>query len=123
MKVRLKKLMASGIQGLAIAAATLAVAAGGVAEEQKPRQVLFTDVNVFDGKSEELQMGVNVLVEDNIITSVGAQTTAADGAAWPYAAAGSKPGAITGERRRTSSKPIEIDGKVQISRQAHPLKR
>ncbi len=80
MKVRLKKLMASGIQGLAIAAATLAVAAGGVAEEQKPRQVLFTDVNVFYGKSEELQMGVNVLVEDNIITSVGAQTTAADGA-------------------------------------------
>src|SRR5210317_2592748 len=80
MKVRLKKVAMSCIKGLVVVTAMHAVTAAAVDDEQKPQQVLFTDVNVFDGKSEDLKMGVNVLVEDNIITSVGAQTTAADGA-------------------------------------------
>src|SRR5210317_1979854 len=80
MKVCLKKLWVSGMKGLVIVTAMQAAMAAASDDEQKPQQVLFTDVNVFDGKSEDLKMGVNVLVEDNIITSVGAQTTAADGA-------------------------------------------
>lgn len=80
MRVRLKKFVASGIRGLVVVTAIHAAMVAAAEGEQKPRQVLFTDVNVFDGKSEDLKMGVNVLVEDNIITSVGAQTTAADGA-------------------------------------------
>lgn len=80
MRVRLKKFVASGIRGLVVVTAIHAAMVAAAEDEQKPRQVLFTDVNVFDGKSEDLKMGVNVLVEDNIITSVGAQTTAADGA-------------------------------------------
>ncbi len=42
-------------------------AAGG-----NPAQVLFTNVNVFDGTSETLAPGMNVLVEGNLIKSISA---------------------------------------------------
>jgi hypothetical protein len=38
-----------------------------VAAQDVPKQTLFTNVNVFDGFGPELQMGMNVLVEDNYI--------------------------------------------------------
>jgi imidazolonepropionase-like amidohydrolase len=41
------------------------------------RQLLITNVNVFDGKSEELAMGLDVLVEGNLIIQVGSGLQAA----------------------------------------------
>ena len=41
------------------------------AEEKKPVQTLFTNVNIFDGKADKLAMGMNVLVEGNLIKQVG----------------------------------------------------
>jgi imidazolonepropionase-like amidohydrolase len=38
--------------------------------QEAPKQVLFTNVNVFDGFGPELQMGMNVLVEGNYIKEV-----------------------------------------------------
>jgi len=66
--------------------ATLALAAAGLSlsglavEEQKPQQVLFTNVNVFDGKSDSLNEGVDVLVEGNLIKAVGKSAKAVKGA-------------------------------------------
>jgi imidazolonepropionase-like amidohydrolase len=51
-----------------------------VGAEVAPKQVLFKNVNVFDGKNEELKLAVNVLVEDNLIVALGADVTANDGA-------------------------------------------
>lgn len=41
--------------------------------QDAPTQVLFTNVNVFDGFGPELQMGMNVLVEANYIKEVSAE--------------------------------------------------
>ena len=49
-------------------------------EESSPRQVLFTNVNVFDGTSESLDMNTSVLVENNLIKHIGAAAVAAPGA-------------------------------------------
>jgi imidazolonepropionase-like amidohydrolase len=57
--------------------AFLATAAN--AQEDKPKpQTLFTNVNVFDGKSEKLAMGMNVLVEGNLIKTIGDETLKAN---------------------------------------------
>ncbi len=40
------------------------------AEEKPPAQVLFTSVNIFDGKSDKLAMGMSVLIEGNLIKEV-----------------------------------------------------
>ena len=48
--------------------------------EKKPVQILFTNVNIFDGFSEKLQKNMRVLVEDNYIKEVGEKITAPDGA-------------------------------------------
>jgi imidazolonepropionase-like amidohydrolase len=49
---------------------------GWAAEENKPQQVLFTNVNVFDGFSSNLKMGMSVLVEGNQIVQVGKSISA-----------------------------------------------
>ncbi|MBW2196337.1 MAG: amidohydrolase family protein, partial [Deltaproteobacteria bacterium] len=41
------------------------------AEKKKPIQVLFTNVNIFDGFSDKLQSNMSVLVEANYIKEVG----------------------------------------------------
>lgn len=41
--------------------------------QEAPKQVLFTNVNVFDGFGPDLQMGMNVLVEANYIKEVSAE--------------------------------------------------
>ena len=43
------------------------------AEEEVPRQVLFTNVNIFNGVDGELVMGGSVLVEGNLIKTVSAE--------------------------------------------------
>jgi len=50
------------------------------AEEKAPKQVLFKNVNIFDGKSDKLAMGQDVLVEGNLIKKVGKGLKANSGA-------------------------------------------
>jgi imidazolonepropionase-like amidohydrolase len=51
--------------------AVAAIVASAAAQEEKPKpQVLFTNVNIFDGKSEELAEGMSVLVEGNLIQKI-----------------------------------------------------
>jgi imidazolonepropionase-like amidohydrolase len=47
-------------------------------EEKKPVQILFTNVNIFDGFSDKLQKGMSVLVEANHIKEVGKDIKAPD---------------------------------------------
>ena len=46
------------------------------AEEKEPTQVLITNVNIFDGFSDQLQNNMSVLVEANYIKEVGKSITA-----------------------------------------------
>lgn len=48
-------------------------AASAWTQEDTPVGVLFTNVNVFDGVSETLQMNMNVLVSDNLISEISAE--------------------------------------------------
>ena len=50
------------------------------AEEKKPIQILFTNVNIFDGFSPELKKGMSVLVENNFIKEVGNNIKKPEGA-------------------------------------------
>ncbi|MES0404089.1 MAG: amidohydrolase family protein, partial [Hyphomicrobium sp.] len=60
-----KSLVAAGLT------ATLMFAASAAAQEEKPKpQILFTNVNVFDGKHDKLAEGMSVLVEGNLIKKV-----------------------------------------------------
>ncbi len=64
------------IAGSALLAPTPATSA----EQNSPAQVLFTNVNIFDGVNDGLAEGMNVLIEGNLIKAVSADTIAADGA-------------------------------------------
>jgi imidazolonepropionase-like amidohydrolase len=65
------------VPGVAYAAgAPPAVAAP--AEEKKPVQILFKNVNIFDGFSDKLQNNMSVLVEANYIKEVGKSINAPD---------------------------------------------
>ena len=63
-----------------ITACALAVTGftAAAAEDKPPIQVLFTNVNIFDGFAESLQDGMSVLVEGNFIKEVGKSITAPD---------------------------------------------
>ncbi len=56
---------------LIASSALLATTPAISAEQKPPAQVLFTNVNVFDGKNDKLAMDMNVLVEGNLIKRVG----------------------------------------------------
>jgi len=61
--------------------AVLAFTASAFAQEQKVEpQILFTNVNVFDGKSDKLAEGMSVLVEGNLIKKVAKGDIEAEGA-------------------------------------------
>ena len=64
------------IAGSALLGTTPAISA----EQNPPAQVLFTNVNIFDGVNDGLAEGMNVLIEGNLIKAVSADTIAADGA-------------------------------------------
>jgi len=55
----------------------LAIASIAQAQDEAPAQTLFTNVNVFDGYAEELAMGMNVLVEGNLIKQVSTEPISA----------------------------------------------
>ena len=50
-----------------------------VAENEKPAQILITNVNIFDGFSDNLTNGMSVLLEGNYIKEVGKDLKAGDG--------------------------------------------
>lgn len=50
--------------------ATYLATASAAKKEEAPAQVLFKNVNVFDGTSEKLKNGMNVLVEKNLIKDI-----------------------------------------------------
>ncbi len=49
-------------------------------EPEAPRQTLIKNVNVFDGKTDGLARGQEVLVEGNMIKAVGRSLSAGSGA-------------------------------------------
>jgi len=55
-------------------------AATASGHEGAPDRTLFTNVNVFDGTSEELAIGQNVLIEGNTIKQISAKSISAPGA-------------------------------------------
>ena len=56
------------------------ISAPAIAQEQEqPNRIMFTNVNVFDGVSETLNMNTNVLVEGNLIKSIGPSITLPEG--------------------------------------------
>jgi imidazolonepropionase-like amidohydrolase len=57
-------------------AAMLLASSISIAQDAAPPQVLFKNVNIFDGVSEELTTGQDVLVEGNLIKQVGAGLSA-----------------------------------------------
>ena len=53
---------------------------GVAGADDAPAQILFTNVNIFDGKSEALSATSNVLVEGNMIKQISAESISAPGA-------------------------------------------
>jgi imidazolonepropionase-like amidohydrolase len=54
--------------------------AGAEQVKEQPKQVLFKNVNIFDGKNEKLKMGHDVLIEGNLIQHIGKGLKAGNGA-------------------------------------------
>ena len=75
-----KSLLAVGLSAAVAFAASLNWPVSAIAQDKKPKpQVLFTNVDIFDGFSDKLAEGMSVLIEDNHIKEVGKSITA-DGA-------------------------------------------
>ena len=51
-----------------------------LAQEKPLGQVVITNVNIFDGKQENLEKGMDILIEGNLIKKIGANLKAGDGA-------------------------------------------
>jgi imidazolonepropionase-like amidohydrolase len=69
------------LQALVLALAIVAVVTPQcLAAQEEESQVLFTNVNVWDGTSETLQNGMNVLVVDNLISQISSSPINAPGA-------------------------------------------
>jgi len=76
-----KSLLAVGLSAAAAFTASLSWPVSALAQEVKPKaQTLFTNVNIFDGKSDKLAEGMSVLVEGNLIKKVAKGDIKADGA-------------------------------------------
>ncbi|MGE5301508.1 MAG: amidohydrolase family protein [Acidobacteriota bacterium] len=78
------KIVCCLVLGLALACPVLAYdtpeEAASAKATVKPVQVLFQNVNVFDGQNEKLVQNANVLVEGNRIKTISAKPIAAEGA-------------------------------------------
>jgi len=64
----------------AITITSLLLCAPAFAQDEAPSQTLFTNVNIFDGVNPKLKMGMNVLVEGNMIKEVSSGAIDAPGA-------------------------------------------
>jgi len=65
---KLKKTICAIAGGLLVAMSLAAFA-----QDNSPNHVLINNVNVWDGNSEALSAGMNVLVEDNLIKQISAE--------------------------------------------------
>jgi len=73
-RLRITPIIATLALGLALSPAA------AIAQDDKPRQVLFTNVNIFDGVSGDLIENGSVLVEGNLIKTVSDKPMKAPGA-------------------------------------------
>jgi imidazolonepropionase-like amidohydrolase len=72
-----RKRFSTALSRLATSLAALALVTGGAsAQDEAPMPILFTNVHVFDGVSEQRIMNANVVVEGNLITAVSAEPLA-----------------------------------------------
>ncbi len=72
--MRIRHLIISGLVAFFVSTAPLSTAVAAEAKkEDKPLQVLFKNVNIFDGKHDMLKKGVNVLVEKNLIKEISSK--------------------------------------------------
>jgi hypothetical protein len=79
--VKSKALVVQAVKcGLLAFMIVLGYASAGIAQDTKPGQILITNVNIFDGKSDKLTEGMSVLVEGNLIKQVGKDLEAGKGA-------------------------------------------
>ena len=66
------------LNGLKLIMLVWVLAAGTLAQAtDTPSQILFTNVSVWDGRSEKLAIGMNVLVEDNMVKTISPRSIAA----------------------------------------------
>lgn len=70
--------MLATVLGLSSLLASGSALSADATEEKKPVQILFTNVNIFDGFKDKLSPGMSVLVEDNYIKEVGKSIKAPD---------------------------------------------
>ena len=61
------------IKSLSALGISVSVITSALAVESASTQILFTNVNIFDGVNEKLQNNMNVLVEDNLIKNISAK--------------------------------------------------
>jgi len=66
-----KSLLAVALSAAVAFAASLNWPVSVIAQEEKPKLTLITNVNIFDGFSDKLAEGMSVLIEDNHIKEVG----------------------------------------------------
>ena len=76
MKIKLKSIR---LLGTTLLAAAFMVTGAIAQDEDQPNRIMFTNVNVFDGVSETLDMNTSVLVEDNLIKSIGSSIALPEG--------------------------------------------
>ena len=73
-KLEFKRLVAAAALIFASGAALAGSSAAGATKvEEAPRQVLFTNVNIFNGSDEDLNKNGSVLVEGNLIKTVSSE--------------------------------------------------
>jgi len=65
---------------LALAFTMVFMATAVLADSHTAHQTLFTNVNVFDGKSDRLAMGQDVLIENNLVKKIGKNLVVDEGA-------------------------------------------
>lgn len=68
------------VRPILLAACCITVPASLAAQEEAPPQVLITNVNVWDGTSDGLQSGLDVLVTGNMITQIASGISTPSGA-------------------------------------------
>ncbi|MEP0200857.1 MAG: amidohydrolase family protein [Halioglobus sp.] len=79
MSINFKEKVRNCLTGLAVSAAVGLVSGLAFAQESQPQQILFKNVNVFDGTSDKLATGMDVLVTGDLIDKVGKGLSAGAG--------------------------------------------
>ncbi len=80
MKLSTRKSKRTQLGALAASLGILLTAAVNAEDMEAPSQVLIKNVNVWDGTSEDLKKGINVLIEGNLIHEVSRGASAGPGA-------------------------------------------